>query len=474
MLPRELAAPRSLRLRPLVVERNAGGITRRRWLATFCAACGALLAIGCEQASPVLSKSQSPATTADPLVAAIDWLASRQQADGGWHSANYAQLRNGAALTPLVRIAVESQIHTAEGLRRCPGLHLRPLGFIRQHVSAAGSLGADDPELLEYPNYATSLALQCLVAENDPTDKPLIARMTAYLVGQQYCEATGFGPEHPAYGGWGFGGPRPVGGSPGHMDIGHTRHVLQALRAAGHKDAAMYARAERFLRLVQKHPTEDRPQPSLAEETPERAGSVSDRSRLSLEVREQIYDGGFYFSPVVLAANKGGVGWVERSEAHADKPTTDRVGLAGSPHPTPYFRSYATATCDGILALLACGVPRDDERIRAAIGWLEKHPNLHYPEGVPKDSNENWGASIQFYHYAVRAECYRALHWPGPWESDLQSGLRMEQRADGSFVNRAGFLMKEDDPILCTALAVIAMSAADAESLPTTKASVEP
>lgn len=412
-------------------------LTRRRWLAVVGGATLTTLS-GCSP-EPAWIELPPPATT-DPLAKAVDWLVRKQQSDGGWHSESYAQLRSGSALTPLVRLAVDQVLRTSEGLQRCPGLHLPPLGFVRQNVAADGSLGTDDPELLEYPNYATSLALQCLVAENDPTDRPLIARMVGYLVGQQYCEATGFGPEHPAYGGWGFGGPRPVGGSPGHMDIGHTRHVLEALRAAGHDDAKTYARAERFLRLVQKHPSEDRLQPSV------------DGASLPVDWKPP-FDGGFYFSPVVLAANKGGM-----------------VEHAGH----KYFASYATATCDGILALFACGVPRDDERIRAAVGWLEKHPNLHYPEGVPKNSNENWGASIQFYHYAVRAECYRALNWPGPWESDLRNGLRREQRADGSFVNREGYLMKEDDPILCTALAVIALSAAESSSAQSSKASVEP
>ncbi len=318
-------------------------LTRRHWLAAVGGATLSTLA-GCLP-GPARVELPSPATT-HPLAKAVDWLVRKQQSDGGWHSINYAQLKSGAALTPLVRIAVESFVRTPAGIARCPGLHLQPIWFIRQSIASDGSLGANDPELLEYPNYATSLALQCLVAENDPTDRPLIARMVGYLVGQQYCEATGFGPEHPAYGGWGFGGPRPVGGSPGHMDIGHTRHVLEALRAAGHNDAATYARAERFLRLLQKHPTEDRPQPSVDGATPPAGGKPP-------------YDGGFYFSPIVLAANKGGVGWVERSEAHADKSTPNRVGLASSTHPTPYFRSYATATCDGILALLACDVPRD-------------------------------------------------------------------------------------------------------------------
>ena len=375
-----------------------------------------------------LSRSELLQRQGHSCNAAVEWLWSEQWRSGaGWQSEHYAPLRSGGALTPLVLNAFQKGREDPDQPRDRHETYRKILQTIRSSVSSTGAIGAADPELLEYPNYATSLALQCLVAENDPTDKPLIARMVGYLVGQQYCEATGFGPEHPTYGGWGFGGPRPVGGSPGHMDIGHTRHVLEALRAAGHDDVKTYARAERFLRIVQKHPTEVRPQPTENGATPPAGWKPP-------------YDGGFYFSPIVLAANKGGV------EKHAG---------------ASYFRSYATCTCDGILALLACGVPSDDERVRAAVGWLEKHPNLHYPEGVPKDSNENWGASIQFYHYAVRAECYRALNWPGPWESDLRNGLRMEQRADGSFVNRAGFLMKEDDPILCTALAVIALAAAD-------------
>jgi hypothetical protein len=263
--------------------------------------------------------------------------------------------------------------------------------------------------LLEYPNYATALAIQCLVAADHARHRTVIDRMTRYLVSEQYCEANGFGPDHPAYGGWGFGGSRPVGGSPGHMDLGHTRHVLQALRAAGHNDRETYARAERFLQRMQKRNT-----PGC--------------------------DGGFYFSPVVLAANKGGEETIDGKS---------------------YFRSYATATCDGILALLACGVGRDDERIASAVRWLEKHPRLDSPEGVLEGTDTNWAASIRFYHFAIRAECYAALDWPGEWRQELPEILAKLQLPDGSFVNREGFLMKEDDPILCTALAVMALASCE-------------
>jgi hypothetical protein len=319
-------------------------------------------------------------------------------------------LRSGSALTPLFLVGCGELLP--------PDSRSRALAFVRRSVNADGVVGLNDPQLPEYPNYATALALQCLVEQPNDADQAVIERMTKYLVGQQYCEATGFGPEHKCYGGWGFGGPRPVGDSPGHMDVGHTRHVLQALRAAGHDDPATYRRAEKFLSVLQK-----------------RAGSVSDRS--------PAFDGGFYFSPIVHAANKGG-----------------ETTIAG----VRYFNSYATATCDGLLSLLACGVPRDDDRVRAAAAWLEKHPRLDVPEGVLEGTDTNWGASIRFYHFAVRSECYAALDWPGDWRRELRDILSKLQQPDGSFVNREGFLMKEDDPILCTALAVAALAACEKKS----------
>lgn len=326
---------------------------------------------------------------------ALRWLAYQQEY-GAWRSTKYAQLRTGAALTPLVRYAIGPR-NTHE---------LLTLEFLKKNIDPQGAVGASDPGLLEYPNYATALALQCLTADNASYHRAFVAKMTKYLVAQQYNETNGFAPDHAAYGGWGFGGPRPVGESPGHMDIGHTRHVLQALQASEHDDPQTYEKAEKFLRLLQKQGTPG-------------------------------FDGGFYFSPIVLAANKGG-------EETIDGKT--------------YFRSYATATCDGVLALLACGVKPDDERIQSAVAWLKKHPRLDFPEGVLEGTDTNWGASIRFYHFAVRAECYRALDWPGDWRKELHATLEKLQQPDGSFVNREGFLMKEDDPILCTALAVIGLS----------------
>jgi hypothetical protein len=248
--------------------------------------------------------------------------------------------------------------------------------------------------------------------------------METYLRSVQLNESNGFTQDDAVFGGWGFDAPSQNGNA-GHMDLAHTRRALQALANCSpcdaHHDQAMRD-AERFLKVVQKHFDANRLQPQYSNEpTP---------------ADIEIFDGGFYFSPAVIAANKG------------------REELRGPKH----FRSYATATCDGILALLATGVPREDERVVHAANWLRAHNDLTYPQGVPKVHPEPWGVAIRFYHFAVRAEAYSALQWPGDWRPRLTATVAADQAADGSFSNMASPLMKEDDPILCTALAAIALT----------------
>ena len=57
------------------------------------------------------------------------------------------------------------------------------------------------------------------------------------------------------------------------------------------------------------------------------------------------------------------------------------------------------------------GVAKDDERVLAARAWLQDHPRLDYPEGIPEDDPEAFGEAIYFYHLAARAEAYEALDW---------------------------------------------------------------
>ncbi len=366
----------------------------------------------------------------EALRQACEYLWSQQAEDGGWHSGQYAVLRSGQALTPFV---LHTLLQVPESV--CPrpeGGVPRALDFIRRHVDRRGAIGAADSELLEYPVYSTAYALECLLAAGRSEDFQLAARMRNYLFVAQRSELFGFGPDSAAYGGWGFDWPKP--NEPGHMDIAHTRRALEAVtafemrwpnvRPSAFAYSVRMQAAQDFLRVLQKHCEARAPQPLPG----------SDRELAT----PPPFDGGFYFSPVVFGANKG----------------REETGDDGASH----FRSYATATCDGVLALLACGVERNDERLVRAVDWLRQHDDLTYPEGVPTDHPEPWGEAIRFYHYAVRAEAYAALGWRGDWRNRLAAAVGRHQAADGSFRNDVSSLMKEDDPLLCTALAAIALT----------------
>lgn len=367
--------------------------------------------------SSIQCREASRETAEAILKNACRYLWEKQAPDGGWHSETYGILKGGQAWTPFVLFAlldVPDDIYMKDEAKI-----ERALNFIRTHANGAGVLGVADPDVLEYPNYATAYALRVLVGHGKETDRPLIEKMKKYLSSQQFVERRGFTHDNLVYGSWGFGETNLPPQTPGFVDLSHTRRILQALREAGHDDHFAFDKARVFLGLLQKHPTESRTQPDADGTDPVR-------------VR---YDGGFYFSPVVLARNKGGR-------------DVDSTGHDLS------FRSYATATCDGALALLAAGCAPDEEPVQAALQWLYRHPALDRPQGIPEDGPEQWHRVMFFYHLLVRSEVYSAFSIQGTWPREMTNLLETRQRADGSFSNPYGELNKEDDPLLATAMVV--------------------
>lgn len=344
---------------------------------------------------------------ADAVLAdACTYLWEKQGEDGGWHSEVHGLFKTGQALTPFILFTLMDVPENS--YRRSEEKIQRGLGFLRKHVNENGVIGLADPDVIEYPVYSTAYALRVLVRYGTEQDSVLIGRMRKYLIREQFAEPRGINPGHPAYGSWGFGETNLAKGTVGHVDLSHTRRALEALREAGYHDAAMIKKATRFLRLLQKHPSH----PS----SPRNA-----------------YDGGFYFSPVVLDQNKAG-----------------RKG--------DVFRSYATPTCGGLLALLAAGHGLDDEPVKAAVGWLEANPILGYPQGIPEEDPDQWRKVLFFYHLSVRAEAYHAIRKGGAWKEEMVRLIAERQKKDGSFANPYGLPNKEDDPLLATALVIGALT----------------
>lgn len=315
----------------------------------------------------------------DPLRRGFEYLWRRQAPDGGWHSDTYGLLRSGQSLTPFV----------LDALLRAPfdppprGVE-RAIGFLRRHINGEGALGLADPMMPDYPNYATALAVKVLCRNGVGPTAPLVG----YLRRQQFTEQNGWSRGRPAYGAWGMGGERRTPPDTGHVDLSITRHVLEALAAAGVRPSdPAFHRAAVFL----------------------------DRCRSP--------DGGFHFSTVVLDANKAG-------------------------HDGERYRSYGTATADGILSLRAAGVDPRDGRLEAARRWLRTHHRLDGAPGFVGEAYQRWTAGLRFYYAAAVAAAMPEL---APVE------LPKTQRGDGSWANSEN-LVKEDDPLIATAFAVMALA----------------
>lgn len=344
-------------------------------------------------------KAASVSERRDAMLArAAGWLWSQQAEDGGWHSDTYGLLRSGQSLTPFVLDAlldVPAHIGEKENERIA-----RAVAFIKAHVDDDGALGRADDVVDDYPNYASALAATVLARLAGDVD--VLERLGAYLLRQQFQEAHGWKEEDPAYGAWGMGGEIRKPPHPGHLDLSMTRYVLEALayQARDGRNEA-YARAKVFL----------------------------GRLRAS--------DGGYFFSTVITEKNKAG------------------------PLPGGGFRAYGTTTADALLAMTAM---HDDAKYRvAARDWLIQRHRVDRVPGFDKADRDGWPLSMLHYYRAASARCFQALgveEAPAgrDWRADLVHALALEQSADGTFRNE-GTLMKEDDPLIATTLALKALAA---------------
>lgn len=337
---------------------------------------------------------------------AAAYLWAQQDADGGWHSTAHGLLKGGAAYTPFVLFHL---IEAASGSSRTQRVAVaQGLQFMREQLNDEGALGFANPHVLEYPNYATSYGLRVFLKMGAAADKSMVDRMQSYLLTQQFVEQRGIATTHAAYGGWGFGEVLAAG-QVGHVDLSHTRRVLQALTASAgayNREAA----ADFLSRLQNRH--------------------------WLTETEGSYYDGGFHYAPAVFLANKGAVSRID-SEA--------------------VFHSYATATCDGLLALHALNVGHEAPAVQDALAWLEKYDSLSFPDGIPRDTPAAWDRVMFFYHLAVRAEVYAVFGWPAGKRMEMYSLLAARVREDGSYMNPMGAPNKENDPLLATTLALTAL-----------------
>lgn len=290
------------------------------------------------------------------------------------------------------------------------------------------------------PSYNTSVCLSALAMLRGPETEDAIKRAVFFIRGLQYgdddftegavIEALRVGPEHPFYGGIGYG-------RHGRPDLSNLSFALQALHDAGvpGSDAA-FQRALVFLARTQMLDT------------------VND-----MDYARGSRQGGFIYATAENSTNPG----VGQSFAGAIEETIDRGPDAG--REVSRLRAYGSMTYAGFKSLIYADLPKDDPRVLAALAWITNHYTL--------TENPGMGAEGLYYYLSTFARAMHAYSGPGDndeieitlpdgtretrdWANDLIARLSELQNPDGSF-RPAHDRWMEHDPVLITAYALIAL-----------------
>jgi len=287
------------------------------------------------------------------------------------------------------------------------------------------------------PSYNTAIVLSALAKLGTPEARAAIPAAQDFLRKLQWSEASvadvggdeaprPIDKSHPFYGGVGYG-------RHGRPDLSNLSFMLQGLHDSGvPSDDPAFQRALVFLQRVQMY--------DAVNDMPYADGSKQ---------------GGFIYSTSV---NKDDVGGGQSQAAGMIEETLDDGTNVSR------LRAYGSMTYAGFKSYIYAGLKKDDLRVLAAKDWISRHYTLE----------ENPGAGLDgLYYYLVTFA--RAMEaWGEPqlevrlpsgetalrdWRADLVERLSRLQNEDGSFRSVDDRWM-ENDPVLITAYALIALQAA--------------
>jgi squalene-hopene/tetraprenyl-beta-curcumene cyclase len=246
-------------------------------------------------------------------------------------------------------------------------------------------------------NYHTSVALSALASLEDPENAATVEKVQGYVKAVQADEADGLSPGDTSYGGFGYRKGKREG------DMSNLQFSLCALRDSGvSADDAAWGKALEFVEKCQNIKT----------------------------------DGGFIYRP-------------NESKAGEDP---------NAPEGDTRYRSYASMTYVGLLSMIYCNAERDDERVKAAVGWIKQHWSF----------DENYPIGLQGLYYSYHTIA-RALTAYGDrvitdadgnehdWYAELVDALAERQHDDGYWVSTEKRWF-EDDKTLVTTYCLLALA----------------
>lgn len=387
------------------------------------------------------SETREIQSSEKPLAAAVAQLLSQQGDDGLWHSEHYGALKQGAAVSSLAVYALSNAIDrkdhaidrqeakNALAIRACRRAVATLLPESRKRGYIINPDGSPD-----FPTYCTALILLAHEKIDVGLTADDVMMFQAYIRRAQLDERRSFGPESQPYGGWDLMGPTELQGVTSGANVSIAAFALEALKSDTSEEAnRVRSRALQWTRKCQNLSADDGfPFTSDPKSQNNKAGLDKDESN-------------------------------DRNEEDAEEENAEKEDTApGKPV------SYGSPTCDGLRCLIATGAggkkPSDgdssqDKDVKRAISWLVKHPDVSQVPGFEATPESGWAEGLRFYYYSTLSQVLK--HLPAEERekrsSALLAQLKKEQKNDGRFVN-ASARMREDDPLIATAFAIIALA----------------
>jgi squalene-hopene/tetraprenyl-beta-curcumene cyclase len=386
-----------------------------------------LVSLALPEPAGALDKAQRERAQ-EAIEAGVDYLRQQQNEDGSWSP------DAGPAVTALaVTVMLDRPAIGPEDPAVAAGLD-----YILDKARPSG--GIHDGVL---KNYNTAICLSALSrVKNRPGISEVVRRAQDYLRDLQWHDQkprrTGsVGPDHPHYGGAGYG----HGGRP---DLSNTQLMLQALHDSGvPSDDPAFKRALRFITRTQGVPQND------------------------LHGKRIEDEGGFIYATTLkadlpgVAESKANPTLMEKAKELAE----EGQDVAEIRERITGLRAYGSMTYAGLKSYIYAMpglLERDDPRVQAAFDWIRQHYTLRRNPGMP-ESMKHQGL---YYYYMTFGRALNA--WGRPtirttdgesrdWAHDLIEAVVTRQREDGAWVNDRASRWMEDDPQLVTCYSLIAL-----------------
>ncbi len=278
----------------------------------------------------------------------------------------------------------------------------RGLAYLEKHVQPTGGIYTLDSN---HRNYDTCIAIMAFAKANqDGKYAVMLKKAEVFVKGLLWDDTEGKSKDDPFYGGAGYG-------SHSRPDLSNTTFLIEALHQLGNgSDDPTMQKALTFVSRCQNLKGEN-----------------------DSEFADKINDGGFYYTVAAGGESKAGV--------------EDNGGL----------RSYGSMTYAGLKSMIYAGVSSDDQRVKAAVEFLQKNYDL--------ESNPGMGQQGLFYYYHTMAKALSALGakefesadgTTHDWKAELVSKLHSNQNEDGSWTNPTTRWM-EGDANLVTGYVLMAL-----------------